>query len=335
MLTPLSVRPPVPQPQEHIPIADLIHAMDSKSTAKALDRVDFGSFQPDKPFSRTNAGVLTAMSMAAYSTPEDQRERIGHQPAVKSFTTLSSANNDDLGIPLPDKGANVSVAETDNALLIAARGTSPPWLANSGNENEWSWKDLTADLNTIPVDNYDKSAKVHQGFKDQADSIWPQLKPLLQTAIASHKAIHMTGHSLGAAVALNLADRMNVELGVLPESVLRLGGPDIGWGDEKKHLDESGISARTVNVINCGDPINYALPGGKTAGHELYFDRNGRADIDGGNHWWDWAVGKAADVATGHFLIPLYRHFPQFYLMGALDPVNAQALGQLGKELEH
>lgn len=334
MLSPLGARPQIPQAVD-IPIADLIHAMDSKTTAKMLDRVDFGRFQPDETFSAVNAGVLTALAMGSYSTPEDQREHILKQPAVKGFQTLSSANNDDLGIPVPDKGANVTVVQTQDALIVAARGTSPPWLANSGSEAEWSWKDLGADLNTVPVDNYAKNAKVHQGFKDQADSIWPQLKPILQQAIATHKAIHMTGHSLGGAVALNLADRMNVELGVLPESVLRLGAPDIGWKDEKKHLDESGLSDVTVNVVNSGDPINYVLPGGKAAGRQLYYDRNGHADIGGGGHKWDWAVGKATDIVTGHFLIPLYRHFPQFYVMGALDPANAAVLGQLGKELSH
>src|SRR5205085_2978606 len=104
-----------------------------------------------------------------YSTPEDQKEHIEKQGAVKNFQTLSDT----------DSGTNLSVVETDNAVLIAARGTSPPWIANLGQENEWSWKDLGADLDAGPVPNYDGRATVHDGFRDQADGIWPKLQPAL------------------------------------------------------------------------------------------------------------------------------------------------------------
>lgn len=316
-----------------IPLPTLLVALDSPTTAKALDQVDLGSFQPEKVFTRNNAACLAALATVSYSTPQDQADHLRRQDAVKSFHILSSANNAALGINAADRGANVTVVETDGALFVAARGTAPPWLGNHGQENEWSWKDLAADLNTIPVKNYDGSAMVHEGFKDQADSIWAQLKPLLQTALASHKAIHMTGHSLGAAVAMQLADRMHHETGVLPQSLLRMGGPDIGWKDEKKHLDEIGLSDRTVNILNSGDPVPLALPGGQAAGHELYFDRNGRADISGGSHVIDRARGQLNDFLSGHGAIPLYRHFPQFYNQGLADDRNAKVLAQLEERL--
>lgn len=316
-----------------IPLPTLLVALDSPTTAKALDQVDLGSFQPDKVFTRNNAACLAALATVSYSTPEDQAAHLKQQSAVKSFHVLSSANNAKLGIASPDKGANVTVVETDGALFVAARGTAPPWLGNHGQENEWSWKDLAADLNTIPVKNYDGSALVHQGFKDQADSIWAQLKPLLQSALASHKAIHMTGHSLGAAVAMQLADRLHHETGVLPQSLLRMGGPDVGWKDEKRHLDQIGLSDRTVNIHNSGDPIPLALPGGETAGHELYFDRRGRADIGGGRHLIDRARVQLDDFLSGHGAIPLYRHFPQFYNYGLAEERNARVLAQLEERM--
>jgi hypothetical protein len=314
-----------------IPLPQLLTAMDSKTTAEVLDQVDLGKFEAGKTFSQNNAVDLAALASLSYSAPEDQAEHLRKQKGVKQFYQLSSADNARLGIADADKGANLTVVETENALIVAARGTAPPWLNNAGLENSWSWKDLSADLNAVPVYNYAGDALVHQGFKDQADSIWAQLKGLLQTALAAHKAIHMTGHSLGAAVALQLADRMQTELGVLPQSVLRLGGPDIGWADEKAHLERTGLADRTYNVHNSGDPIPLVLPGGKMAGREIYLDRKGEADLDGGRHLLDRALGQIQDVRTGHAAIPLYRHFPQFYISGLSDPANARTLGSLEK----
>ncbi|MFN8610818.1 MAG: lipase family protein [Vulcanimicrobiota bacterium] len=315
----------------HIPVTRLFNALDSKTTAEVLDQVDLSKFQADKTFSQNNAVDLAALSTLAYSTPADQAVHLRKQKGVEHFWQLSSADNARLGIPEADRGANLTVVETRDALIVAARGTAPPWLNNMGQENGWSWKDLGADLNTMPVSNYAGDAYVHQGFKDQADSIWGQLQGHLKTALAAHKAIHMTGHSLGAAVALQLADRMHNEMGVLPQAVLRLGGPDTGWSDQKAHLERSGLADRTYNVHNCGDPIPLALPGGKMAGREIYLDRKGEADLEGGRHLLDRALGQLQDMRTGHAAIPLYRHFPQFYLSGLSDPANARTLSRLEK----
>ena len=316
-----------------LPLPGVLHAWDSTTTSALLDQVDIGSFQPDKVFTRNNAEILTALATAAYAAPEDQEAHLDKQGAVRSFHFLDSANNEKLGIHAPDAGTQVSVVETDKALLVAARGTQPPWLGNLGKEDEFAWNDLGSDLDAVPVSNYDGSALVHEGFKRQADAIWDQLSPYLQTAIASHKEVHLAGHSLGAAVALELADRMHDQLGVLPESVMRMGGPDIGWGDEKKHLDQIGLSDHTINIVNGGDPVPLALPKGKAAGSEIYFDRNGAADTSGGSHVFDRVAIKASDIVTGHALIPMYRHFPQFYAAGLQDPANGSILDELGNRL--
>lgn len=315
----------------HIPLTKLFTAMDSRTTAEVLDQVDLSQFEATKTFSQNNAVDLAALSTLAYSAPEDQAIHLRQQKGVQFFSQLSSANNARLGIPEADKGANLTLVECKGALIVAARGTAPPWLNNLGRENGWSWKDLSADLNAMPVLNYARDAYVHQGFKDQADSIWAQLKGHLKTALAAHKAIHLTGHSLGAAVALQLADRMHYEMGILPQCVLRLGGPDIGWVDERAHLERIGLAERTFNVHNCGDPIPLVLPGGKAAGQEIYLDRKGDVDLDGGAHVLDRTLGHLQDMRTGHIAIPLYRHFPQFYLAGLSDPANARTLSRLEK----
>ena len=252
---------------------------DSESTAAVVDRIDLGKFQPRKTFTPNNAATLASLATMAYSTPQDQKKHLARQPAVESFHFLDSKDNAKLGIEAPDTGTQVSLVETRNSLLVAARGTSPPWLSNMGSENDAEWQDYVVDLAAAPTFNYNGSALVHGGFKEAADGIWGQLKPYLEAARASHKTIHMCGHSLGAAIALQLSDRMTEEMGLLPRSVVRTGGPDIGWGDEKKHLEHNGLAARTVNFINNADPVPLVLPGGQSAGTDIYFDRHGVAQL--------------------------------------------------------
>ncbi len=316
-----------------IPISVLKHGMDSEVTAQAMDQVDLGNFQANKVFTKANGEALIALATASYSAPEDQMAHFAKQKNVKSVHILSSANNAALGIPEADRGGNLTVVETEDALLVAARGTSAPWAANHGKENAFNFEDLVADFNATAVLNHAGTARVHAGFKNQADSVWVQLKPLLQTAMAANKAIHMTGHSLGAAVAVHLFERTKQELGISPQALIRFAAPNVGWSAEKNHLDNSGTSARMVNVIHSGDPVPLALPFGKSAGTDLYIDRYGMAEIKSGRHTLDSLAAIADDFATGHAVVPLSRHFPQYYIQGMSSLRNVDVLAQLEERM--
>jgi hypothetical protein len=329
MLLPLSG----PGGRTNIPFRQLLHAMDSETTAGMIDQVDLSEFQPRKTFTPDNAVMLAAIATAAFSTKAEQAQKMQSQSGVRSFATLDSADNAVLGIAQPDAGTNVSVVELDQALVVAVSGASTPWLANHGKDNAFEWKDWMAALDGFPRQNYAGTAAVHSGFKAQADAIWDQLKPLLLSAQQTNKAIHFTGHSMGASVALLLAERLHHETGELPQSVLRLGGPDVGWSGERRHHDETGLADRVVNVVNSGDFVPHALPGGKTPGHCLFVDGQGLVHQDNGQHRWDRLQTKAYDVLTGRILIPMYRHFPQFYVSGLADERNRETLLQLESKL--
>ena len=307
--------------------------MSSEQTAEVVDKVDLSKIQPKKVFTPENGAAMAALATMAYSDPRDQKKHLAEQSAVESFHFLDSKNNARLGIHAPDTGTQLSVVETKNALLIAARGTTPPWLANIGKENQPQKQDYLNDLNTDPVKNYDKSADVHAGFKNAADGIWGQVSPLIKQASAAHKAIMFSGHSLGAAVALQLADRTHEQLHIMPASVIRTGGPDIGWDDEKKHLVDSGLAARTVNFINNTDPVPHVLPGGQAAGYQVYFNHSGKAELGNGSHDADRALG-ATEKALELNLNPIYDHVPPFYNERIQDPRNATVLAQLERHIE-
>ncbi|HEY4001635.1 MAG TPA: lipase family protein [Candidatus Xenobia bacterium] len=336
LLTPPTAPNPrvfVPGKLPQLPLPDILNAWDSKTTARVIDRVDVGTYDPTRTASQGNAAILTALATAAYATPQDQAAHFKLQPGVRSFVELDSADNARLGIPVPDYGTQASVINTGNTLIVAFRGTQPPWLQNLGKNDEFAWNDLVADLNTVPVQNYDGTGLVHEGFKHQADAIWDQLKPYLSSAVQSHQTIVFCGHSLGAAVALDEADKMHHEMGLLPKTVLRLGGPTVGWGDEEKHLSRIGLGSRTINVQDTGDPIPLLPPGGQEVGTDMYIDHHGTMNMRGGAHWVDRGITEAVDTATGHNLMPLYRHFWQFYINGVEDPRNTAAWDRVERRL--
>lgn len=318
----------------HTVLSDVLKIkMDSKSTSAELDKVDFGKFSPRKVLTPNNGATLAAMATAAYASPSDQKKHLKKQKAVESVTFLDSKNNQKLGIKALDTGTQLTLVETKNALLIAARGTTPPFYAKDKADNGAQWQDYLTDLTAAPVPNYDGSANVHLGFKLSTDAIWDQLKPHLQAARAAHKAIHLAGHSLGAAVALMLADRMHDEMGALPQSVVRTGGPDVGWAGQKKHLEEVGIAARTVNFVNQADPVSYALPKGETVGTRVYFDRNGQGTLEQGSHLLDRLLGTAKTLSQGQLGV-VQHHVPQEYNLLVSGPQNQALLVELSKKLK-
>lgn len=81
------------------------------------------------------------------------------------------------------------VARKDNTSVIAIRGT----------ETQHQWlEDFTAIAQPVPHGNY----WMHRGFSDVWNSIQRSLQDAWNTASAGKAQVYITGHSLGAAVAL-------------------------------------------------------------------------------------------------------------------------------------
>jgi hypothetical protein len=285
------------------------------NTSKLLD---ISCFQHDRRFSRNNALVMSTLCALSYYAPEDQVEWAGRQPSVRALHFLD----------VPETGTQVSVVETERALLVAPRGT--PLTLDRTPGVALQAQDLLNDFNAWPVQNYSGSARVHAGFKKAADGVWGQLKPYLEQARAGQKAIHFAGHSLGAAVAINLADRMHHELGVLPDSLTTLGAPDVGWAAERRHLQEIGLEERTLRFVNNIDPVPGAVPLGSPLGKTVYFDHRGDAQLGEGRRTLDRLQGLTQAVRELSFN-PLQDHFPLEYrrLIGRKD--NAALLDGLSQ----
>jgi len=286
--------------------------------------LDIGIFRHQRRFCQENALVMATLSALAYLNPHEQEEWAQQQPSVKALHCLDSANNAAEGLSSPDTGTQVTVIETDQALFISPRGT--PLNIRPGANLQW--QDLKNNLSGWPCQNYAGTARVHRGFKRAAEGIWEQLKPLLSQALASHKAIHMSGHSLGGAIAIQLADRMHHELKALPESLTTLGSPAVGWSAQQKHLEIIGLDQRALSFVNNIDPIPGIVPGGKLTGKSIYFDSQGQASEGLEGRGIDRLKGIAQALGGLNFN-PLQDHYPREYrnLMAAAE--NAALLNSL------
>lgn len=282
-------------------------------TSKLLD---ISCFQHDRRFSRNNALVMSTLCALSYYAPEDQMEWAKQQPGVKALHYLD----------VPETGTQVTLVETEKALMVAPRGT--PLTLDRTPGVALQWQDLANDLNAWPVHNYAGTARVHAGFKRAADGVWDQLKPYLEQARAGHKAIHFAGHSLGAAVATNLADRMHHELNSLPDTLTTLGAPDVGWSGERRHLQEIGLEERTLRFVNNIDPVPGAVPLGKPLGKTVYFDRQGDAQLGEDRRTLDRLKGLGQALRELDFN-PLQDHFPLEYRRLIGKKANAALLNGL------
>lgn len=277
-------------------------------TIRDLGQVDYTSFQGQTRISGDNAYVLAASATLVYESPADQAAFLS-RPGVKSFRFLDSADNQAMGLQAPDTGTQVGLIETDDALIVSARGTV--FATEGPGFFDREWQDVCNNLNSLPVSNYNGSALVHAGFKNAADGIWEQLEPHLRQAGAQGKALHFTGHSLGAAIATHLADRTMQALKARAQSLVTFGGPATGWGDQKQHLEESGLAEVSLRFADSGDPTVWAVPAGRHGGQEAYIDSQGKLAPGDGWNVADRAFTAYEDVRQLRH--PISHHHPFNY----------------------
>jgi pimeloyl-ACP methyl ester carboxylesterase len=143
------------------------------------------------------------------------------------------------------------IASTDKFALVVFRG-SEIWKKREKFDAAKILADLITDVD-IRLVPWEQGGKVHRGFKNALDEVWPDLTDYLQILHRKGLKIWFGGHSLGAALATLSADRYPYAAGVYA-----FGSPRIGDRDFRDRY-----RARAFRIINNNDIVSRVPPRGR------------------------------------------------------------------------
>ena len=209
------------------------------------------------------ARAMMWMSQLAYEThvPETIAE-ISDLWHLASVSLLSKPVRSTL--PLTDTRG--LIARRDGAAIVAFAGTDPLHLLN--------W---VSDFSLgRPKD------AVHEGFRDAAAAVWDHVKNVLANAVARGSPIFITGHSLGAAIAVMTADFARRELGLSAAQIYLYGCPRVGRDDFVAPYDLA-FGKSTYRLVHGADIVPTVPPpllGFRHVGGYLHCDSGARFSVD-------------------------------------------------------
>ena len=158
-------------------------------------------------------------------------------------------------------GAQAYRLQNSSDIVIVCRGTEPT-----------QFNDISADLKAIPV-MAETVSRVHKGFKDEVDELWPMVLEDLRDIDDEH--LWFTGHSLGAAMTTIMASRcFHDDALANPEEVYTYGSPRVGF---RKYCDSLGcIHHRWVNNNDIVTRVPLWTMGYRHDGQEHYMNAYGK-----------------------------------------------------------
>src|SRR5262245_16878779 len=128
---------------------------------------------------------------------------------------------------------------TDNLALLAPRGTQPDDLT-----------DIAHDLRANMVAWPETAGRVHAGFAAAARALLPQIDAWVERSRIDPRALIVTGHSLGAAMATLIASILE------PAWLITLGSPRVGDAEFLATVRATNIS----RIVDCCDIVTQVPP---------------------------------------------------------------------------
>jgi triacylglycerol lipase len=237
--------------------------------------------------------------------------------AEKEFVTENFKKNAGLSEVkfFSGKSTQCFVAGNDQFAIVAFRG-SEARLRESDADPRHVIADWMADFDFLPVP-WDRGGKVHRGFKEALQEVWPGLEEYISNLLKNNRKIWITGHSLGAALATLAADRCeNIQ------GLYTYGSPRVGDGEFKKNFKVNGY-----RFVNNSDIATKVPPAGiyRHVGEIRFIDSDGviHDNTDRQPSWADEIQGQIKDVIealrqtgkglTGALFEPIVNHVPTLY----------------------
>lgn len=141
----------------------------------------------------------------------------------------------------------------DDGIIVACRGTEPTKFA-----------DIAADLKTVPI-RHERAGRVHQGFKEYTDLVYPGILEVVQKArtakekkAGNYPNVYVVGHSLGGAMAVLVAEQLTSD-GIPVKELRTYGQPRVGNRQFRQHLEGCDIGAY-IRYVNNNDIVPRVPP---------------------------------------------------------------------------
>ena len=232
--------------------------------ADQYDRDAFANFTSTSAgFDLGVARAMMWMSQLAYETHVPETiSAITDLWHLSGVTVLSKP----LKSTLPLTDTRGIVARKLGATIVAFAGTDPLHLLN--------W---VSDFSL----GRPKEA-VHEGFRDAAAAVWDQVREVLRDAATLGSPIFITGHSLGAAIAVVTADFARRELDLSAAQVYLYGCPRVGRDDFTTPYDLA-FATKTYRLVHGADivpTVPPALLGFHHVGGYLHCASSARFSLD-------------------------------------------------------
>lgn len=225
---------------------------------------DFDFDVRTRDYSKKNAYWLGKASQVAYHAPEQASAEFW----AWGLSTCKYFDN---------KETQAYIAGNNDLLLLAFRGTE-------GNVRDWM-ADLDIDLVGGP------GGKVHEGFLTALSCVWRDIWAYISKERSS-RALWVTGHSLGAALATLAVAKLRLEKDEPVNGLYTFGQPRTGDREFAKNFD-ADFERQAFRYVNNNDIVSrvpFRAMGYSHVGTFRYFDENGtqREDIS----WWDKVVDR-------------------------------------------
>lgn len=187
----------------------------------------------------------------------------------------------------------------DERRFLAFRGTQPDPV------------DWITDARFNPIQST-VGGSVHSGFEVALHEVWDDIVPFLAD---TSRPAWITGHSLGAALAMLAAARHNHSGGTVA-GVYTYGQPRTGLGNFATAYDAAlgEVTLRFVNHIDLVTRVPLLAQGYRHVGRRMYWDSEGALHPDAS--WWHVAkddliyrlthFGRIQSIGLGPHFVPAY-----------------------------
>jgi triacylglycerol lipase len=236
-------------------------SMFTKLPIQLYDGTAFDSFSLDRDFRLGTAKAMAWLSQLAYET--DEPRKMKDILRTWQLRLVDHVISGEISTVLPMASTHAFVAAGRGATFVAFAGTDPVVLANWISDFDTH---LTA---TGTAEGYDKAASV----------VWDQLKKIVAKRPDAEKRLFLSGHSLGAALAVITAGRLGANpLTELVDAVYTFGMPRPGSREFARDYD-TRLGMRTYRLVHGEDLVPTVAPsemGFRHVGRYLHCVRLGK-----------------------------------------------------------